>query len=134
MSLRGEIPIDANGRLLADLASGRLAVNLGLRRAGTGADTGTTPQGALCLEDGVLPVLQRAKAPLGKVGLGLPPQEASGPATCAIALHERGWTFADVQPRSPAAPPPAASTSRTTARWAARWSSSSARSCSRRAS
>jgi hypothetical protein len=92
----GEIPIDANGRLLSDLASGRLAIDLRFDRDGAGEATSTTAHGALCLEDGVFPVLQRAQAPLGKVGLGLPPQTASGPATCTIALHARGWTFAEV--------------------------------------
>lgn len=92
----GEIAIDANGRRLADLATGRLSVDLRFDRAGSGAAAKTTAKGALCLEDGLFPVLKRAQAPLGKVGLGLPPQTAIGPATCSIAFHERGWTFTDV--------------------------------------
>jgi len=92
----GDVPIDATGRPLADLASGRLDVDLRFDREGASPAARATAEGALHLEDGHFPVLLRAQAPLAKYGLGLPSQSASRPSTCRIALHDRGWTFADV--------------------------------------
>ena len=85
----GTIPIDASNRPLSDLASGRLAVDLRFV-------TGGSAEGALALEDGVFPVLLRAQGPFAKVGLTVPPQTASAPATCTITLNARGWAFAEV--------------------------------------
>ncbi|HSO40174.1 MAG TPA: hypothetical protein VLT33_46930, partial [Labilithrix sp.] len=96
----GHLPIDASGRTLSDLAHGRLAVDMRFDREGA-SPRPTTGSGALRLEDGVFPLLLRAKAPLEKYGLALPAQSASAPATCSIVLHERGWSFGDVSAAVP---------------------------------
>ena len=83
----GELPIDAS-RTVSLIATGRLALDL---RVANGEGSG-----ALRLTDGVFPVLARGQAPLAKVGLRLPSETASAPATCSIGLSARGWTFDEV--------------------------------------
>ncbi len=82
----GSLPVDATGRTLAELARGRLAVDMRFDREGEGRANGG---GDLQLEDGDFPVLQRSRASLAKYGVSPPAENAIAPATCSISARGR---------------------------------------------
>ena len=91
----GDLPIDARNAPLGTLAQGTLALDLRFDRVGaSGAVTGL---GQARLDDGVFPVLERSRAPLGRYGISPPLPHASGPATLVIGLSHLGWSFSEAR-------------------------------------
>ena len=69
----------------------KIDIDMRLDRAGErGVVTG---RGSARLEYGAFPILERARAPLGRYGLSPPPEQANGPATVDVMLSGAGWSF-----------------------------------------
>lgn len=90
----GHVPSDRAGTPLAEVAFGRLNLDMRFDRKG---EVGTVlGRGFARLDEAAFPALQRTGPSLAKYGLEPPDARAIAPATVEIVLGEHGWTFTNL--------------------------------------